>query len=212
MSDQEKKAGFSTDQQHIAGVYAKSLIDAAEKAGNTETVLEQLDSFVVDVLGSIVRLADALESPRVSQEDKTRLIDSALSGKADPTLVNFLKVLNAHSRLDCLRAINSRARSLFNELRGRVEAFVTVADEMPQDIESSVAEKLKSMLGKEVILNVKTDPEIIGGMIVKVDDTVYDSSVANQLAQVREAALERTVQKVRNSLETFAAETENESN
>ena len=83
---------------------------------------------------------------------------------------------------------------------------------MPQDIESSVAEKLKSMLGKEVILNVKTDPEIIGGMIVKVDDTVYDSSVANQLAQVREAALERTVQKVRNSLETFAVETENESN
>ena len=212
MSDQEKKAGFNTDQQYIAGVYAKSLIDAAEKAGNTETVLEQLDSFVVDVLGSIARLADALESPRVSQEDKTRLIDSALSGKADPTLVNFLKVLNAHSRLDCLRAINSRARSLFNELRGRVEAFVTVADEMPQDIESSVAEKLKSMLGKEVILNVKTDPEIIGGMIVKVDDTVYDSSVANQLAQVREAALERTVQKVRNSLETFAVETENESN
>ena len=212
MSDQEKKAGFNTDQQYIAGVYAKSLIDAAEKAGNTETVLEQLDSFVVDVLGGIARLADALESPRVSQEDKTRLIDSALSGKADPTLVNFLKVLNAHSRLDCLRAINSRARSLFNELRGRVEAFVTVADEMPQDIESSVAEKLKSMLGKEVILNVKTDPEIIGGMIVKVDDTVYDSSVANQLAQVREAALERTVQKVRNSLETFAVETENESN
>lgn len=212
MSDQEKKAGFNTDQQYIAGVYAKSLIDAAEKAGNTETVLEQLDSFVVDVLGSIARLADALESPRVSQEDKTRLIDSALSGKADPTLVNFLKVLNAHSRLDCLRAVNSRARSLFNELRGRVEAFVTVADEMPQEIESSVAEKLKSMLGKEVILNVKTDPEIIGGMIVKVDDTVYDSSVANQLAQVREAALERTVQKVRNSLETFAAETENESN
>ena len=212
MSDQEKKAGFNTDQQYIAGVYAKSLIDAAEKAGNTETVLEQLDSFVVDVLGGIGRLADALESPRVSQEDKTRLIDSALSGKADPTLVNFLKVLNAHSRLDCLRAINSRARSLFNELRGRVEAFVTVADEMPQDIESSVAEKLKSMLGKEVILNVKTDPEIIGGMIVKVDDTVYDSSVANQLAQVREAALERTVQKVRNSLETFAVETENESN
>lgn len=214
MSDQEQvqSAKFNTDQQYIAGVYAKSLIDSTEKSGTTEEVLEQLDSFVVDVLGTLPQLSEALESPRVSPDEKSRLIDSALQGRADGTLINFLKVLNNHGRLDCLGAINSEAKTLLNELRGRLEAFVTVADELPAEMQDAVRDKLKSIFNKEVILNVRQDPEIIGGMIVKVGDTVYDSSVANQLAQVRSTTLDRAMQKVRGSLETFAVDTPNENN
>lgn len=202
--EQNQKEGFNTDQQYIAGVYAKSLLDAAEQAGTTEEVLEQLDSFVVDVLGCIPKLAEALDSPLVSAEDKSRLLDSGLSGRANRTFKNFLNVLNQHGRLDCLKAINAQAKSLFNDIKGRVEAFVTVADELPPDLESSVRENLKSMLGKDVLLTINTDPKIIGGMIVKVGDTVYDSSVANQLTQVREMTMDRAMQKVRNSIESFA--------
>ena len=68
------------------------------------------------------------------------------------------------------------------------------------------------MLGKEVILNVSKDSAIIGGMIVKVGDTVYDSSVANQLQQRRETTMDRTMQKVRSSFDSFAVESDNENN
>lgn len=204
--DVKNNEGFDTDQQYIAGVYAKSLIDATEKSGSTEEVLLQLDSFVVDVLSEIPVMSAMFGSPRVSREDKDKLIDSALAGKADRSLVNFLKVLNAHDRLDCLNAVSANAKALFNEKNGRVEAFVTVAEAMSDDLKSSVGLKLKQMLGKEVILSVKIDPEIIGGMIVKVGDTVYDSSVANQLAQVRSKAMDGMLQKVRGSIENFVTE------
>ena len=210
--NQEQSEGINTDQQYIAGVYAKSLIAAAEKAGNTDEVLEQLDSFVVDVLDGIPKLADALQSPRITPEEKHRLIDSTLSGRGDATLIKFLKVLTNHHRLDCLRAINQQAKALFNEMKGRVEAAITVADDLPSHLESAVQEKLKAMLGKEVILLVKKDPQIIGGMIVKVGDTVYDSSVANQLAQVREATLEHANQQVRESLGSFVSDSNNDNN
>ena len=215
MADQNqelKQDGLNTDQQHIAGVYAKSVISATEKSGNTEEVLEQLDSFVVDVLGKIPQLNAALRSPRISLDEKASLIDSALSGRADKTFVNFLKVLNNHNRLDCLPAINQQAKVQFNELRGRVEAAVTVADELTPQLKEAVQSKLKAVLGKDVILTVKTDPRIIGGMIVKVGDTVYDSSVANQLAQVRASALDQTMQKVRDSIGSFVTETEDQNN
>lgn len=210
--NQDHQERLNTDQQFIAGVYAKSVIDVTEKAGNTEEVLEQLDSFVVDVLPKIPQLHAALESPRVSAEQKASLIDSALAGKADQTLVNFLKVLNNHNRLDCLASINAQARILVNELRGRVEAAVTVADELTPELEKSVQDKLKAYLGKDVILSVKTDPEIIGGMVVKVGDTVYDSSVANQLSQIRGKALDQTMQKVRESIGSFVEDTDDQTN
>ena len=174
--------------------------------------MEQLDSFVVDVLGKIPQLDSALKSPRVAPEEKASLIDTALAGKADKTLINFLKVLNNHDRLDCLPAINQQARTMFNELRGKVEAAVTVADELTSSMENDVREKLKSILGKDVILTVKIDPEIIGGMIVQVGDTVYDTSLSNQLSQIRESALDQTMQKVRDSIGTFVTETEDQSN
>ena len=136
--DVKNNEGFDTDQQYIAGVYAKSLIDATEKSGSTEEVLLQLDSFVVDVLSEIPVMSAMFGSPRVSREDKDKLIDSALAGKADRSLVNFLKVLNAHDRLDCLNAVSANAKALFNEKNGRVEAFVTVAEAMSDDLKSSV--------------------------------------------------------------------------
>ena len=95
---------------------------------------------------------------------------------------------------------------MFNEQQGRIEAFVTVADQLPAELESTVGEKLKKMLGKEVILSITTDPEIIGGMIVKVGDTVYDSSVANRLRQLRETVVDGAMLKVRQSINKFATE------
>ncbi|MDG2468547.1 MAG: ATP synthase F1 subunit delta [Pirellulaceae bacterium] len=206
LTQTEQNESYDTDQQYIAGVYAKSLLEAVAANENSGDVLEQLDSFVGDVLNSVSGLAEFLVSPRIPSADKSKLIETALREKADPILINFLKVLNNHGRLDCLRAINNKAKELFNEQQGRIEAFVTVADQLPAELESTVGEKLKKMLGKEVILSITTDPEIIGGMIVKVGDTVYDSSVANRLRQLRETVVDGAMLKVRQSINKFATE------
>lgn len=207
-TDLEPENGFDSDRQYIAGVYAKSLIDAAEKVSKSDEVLQELDSFVNDVLKGVPTLELALTSPRLSADEKNRLIDAAIGRQANPLLVNFLKVVNAHGRLDCLAAINARAKEMLNELRGRVDAEVIVAEEISEDQQSQIADRLRGLLGKEVILDVRTDPSILGGMIVKVGDTVYDASLANRLEQVRQTALDRTMQKVRGSLGAFVVDSE----
>src|SRR5215510_3434181 len=103
-------------RQHLGSVYAKALLGAADKAGQTDQV--------VDVLDKLPMLEEALRTPRLTHEERLPIIEKAFGGKASATLLTFLKVLSRHSRLDCLRAIARAARKQLDAARGRVEVLV----------------------------------------------------------------------------------------
>lgn len=204
MTEVREKVVFDTGQQYLGAVYAKALLGAAEKSGNAESVLDELNSFVDDVLAKAPNLESTLASPRIAVDAKTAMLDRSLGGKVSVELLNFLKVVARHGRFDCLRAIRQAARQQLNELRGRVEVFLSAAQSPSQESIELIVSRLKALLGKEVDLHVDVDDELIGGVKLRIGDTVYDASVANRLVRLKSELLSKTGQQLRDNLDRFA--------
>jgi F-type H+-transporting ATPase subunit delta len=204
MADASKSTTIDPRRQQIGAVYAKALLGAAEKAGQTDAVAEELQSLVTDVLDKLPQLQAALASPRIGHEEKLTLIDRAFAGRMSDVLLNFLKVLSRHGRLDCLGAIAEAAQKQLNELKGRVEVWVTTAAPLSNPLREQIVTRLSALLGQEVVLKTKLDPEMLGGLVVRIGDTVFDGSVSARLVQMRQAAVEKTAARFRQSLEKFA--------
>src|SRR5690348_10451888 len=132
MSD-SNQTGFDPGREHLGEVYAQALLGATEKAGVTEAVIAELGSFVEDVLNKLPQIQATLFSLRVTHEEKAALLDKAFSGRMSVQLLNFLKVLARHQRLDAVRYVLRAAQKQLNKLRGREEVFVTSATPIPAD-------------------------------------------------------------------------------
>lgn len=195
---------FDSEQQHVGATYAKALLGASEKAGNSEAVVAELDSLVRDVFDRLPKFEQALASPRIPYERKEQMLDRALRGRMAPLLLNFLKVITRRGRFGALRAIRQATRAELNRLRGRIEVQVQTAEPLDEAAQSLVARRLSVALGGQVVLHVQVVPQIVAGLVIRVGDTVYDGSVANRLARLGDAVASRAVQKMRWDLERFA--------
>jgi F-type H+-transporting ATPase subunit delta len=205
MVEELHKTVFDTGRQHLGTIYAKALLGASERAGNTESVVEQLESLVSDVLTPLPQLEAVLVSPRIPWEVKEQMLERAFGGRVAKELLNFLKVVTRRGRFDCLRAIASSARMQFNELRGRVQVQVRSAEPLDQSMLDAVTGRLTSALGRQVELQLSVDPDLIGGLVVRVGDTVYDGSVANRLRRLGQQLIHRSSQRIREDLPRFAS-------
>lgn len=204
MTEARDKAVFDTGQQYLGGVYAKALLGAAERVGNADAVLDELNSFIDEVLAKVPNLDVTLTSPRIAVEAKTAMLDKALGGKVSVELLNFLKVVARHGRFNCIRAIRQAARQQLNDLRGRVEVFLSAAQLPSQQSLELIGSRLKALLGKEIDLQVDVDDALIGGVKLRIGDTVYDASVANRLVRLKDELLSKTGQQLRDNLDRFA--------
>jgi len=200
----EATRGFDAGREHLGHVYGQALLGAAEKAGVTEQVMAELDSLVDDVLEKLPNLRNVFAAPKVTAEEKERILDKILGG-ASRVLLQGLKVMARHGRLDCVRDVRLAFRKLLNELRGRVEVLVRVATPISDAQLGQIADKLRGMLKKDVDIKMEVRPEILGGIIVKVGDTLYDGSVVAKLDQMRSKALVNTEKELRAALERFVA-------
>lgn len=204
MAETKHDTVFDTGQQYLGSVYAKALLSASEKAGDTEAVLEGLQSLVDDVLEQAPGLETTLVSPRVPLEAKERMLEAAFGGKTASTLLTFMKVLCRRGRFDCLRAILRSSRERYNELRDRVEVQVTSADPLSAGDLEATTNQLRVALGRDVDVQVKIVPDLIGGLVIRVGDTVYDGSLANRLKQLRNDMVAKSTQQIRGELDRFA--------
>lgn len=187
----------------VAGVYAKAYLGASEAAGQTDALVAELDSLVVDVLDKLPSLDAVLSSLVISAEEHQRLIDRALGGKASPILLNFLKVLAAHARLSILREIRLAVHAQYDELRGRVRVRVSTAAPIDDQLAARIAQTVQAALGGEPILERTTDPSLIGGLVLRIGDTVYDASVSTQLAQMRTQMINRSIHEIQSRRDRF---------
>jgi len=208
MADSQSNSdSIDAGRQHLGTVYAKALLGAAEKAGQADVVVEELESIVADVLAKLPQLEEALKSPRLTAEERLPMIEKAFGGRVSPTTLTFLKVVSNHGRLDCLRAIARAARKQLNVARGRVEVKVETAYPLSNPVRDRIANRLQELLGREVILNASVNEDLLGGLVVRVGDTVYDASVAARLKRMEQVALDHTKQSIRESIDRFAMTT-----
>jgi F-type H+-transporting ATPase subunit delta len=207
MAKSRKNDASDAGRQHLGSVYAKALLGAAEKAGQAETVVAELESLVSDVLDKLPQLDEALQSPRLAHEERLPILERAFGGRMSATTLTFLKVLSKHGRLDCLRAIARAARQQLNTLQKRVEVIVETAHPLSNPLRDRIVGRLTELLGQQVMLTTAINEDLLGGLVVRVGDTVYDASLAARLKRMQEVTLDHTKQTLRESLSRFAVST-----
>ena len=172
-------------QARIARVYAEALLDVASREGSADQTRAELDEFVTDVLGKHPSVAAFIESPAITRRTRAPILAAALAGSASQVVRNFIGVLNQNNRLDLLRYIVSAYSDLLDQGAGRVRvkvrSAVPLSDEQQRELRQTLSESLK----KEPVLDLSTDPDLLGGLVVQVGDKVYDSSVRTRLAALR---------------------------
>jgi F-type H+-transporting ATPase subunit delta len=194
---------FDPDRELLAGTYAEALLGATEKAGVTPRVMEELKSLVEDVLDRLPGFERLLTAPRMRVEEKLRVLDAVFVPRMDPLLLNFLKVVARHGRLDCLRQIQAAAHTKHNHLQRRVDVIVETADAVSGPLRSELQQQLTGMLGLQVEIHWRVNADLLGGLIVRVGDTVYDGSLERGLQTMRRDVLNQAAQVIRDTLPRF---------
>lgn len=170
----------------IANRYARALADVITERGEMNEVVADLAGFASMMTGHD-QLRDVFASPVLSAERKRAVLDDLLSKmQLRPTSNNFLRLLLDNSRLHNL---DQMMRALARELDSRtniVSAEITTARDISQQEEGMLADKLKAATGKQVRLQFRTDPGIIGGVVTRIGSVVYDGSIKSQLAQMKQ--------------------------
>jgi F-type H+-transporting ATPase subunit delta len=202
MSDSTSHA-VDIGRQQVGIVYAKALLGAAK--ADAGSILEELGAIVNDVLTTHPKFREVIESPRIPSDDKIGILDRTFGGKVSPTLLKFLKVVAEHERLDCLDAIFQETRKRYNEEQRVVQVIATTAHPVDSNTEKMIHDDLTQRLNAKIDMEMRVDPSIIGGLVVRVGDKVYDGSVSEKLNSLRKGAVENAVSKMRGATDSFAS-------
>jgi F-type H+-transporting ATPase subunit delta len=182
---------FDDATRHVARIYAEALLSAADKRQQTQDVLEQLEQLVREVLARDSAFALFLASAVVSRDHKREALRRAFQGKVNDTLYHFLLVLNDHDRLDIIRETALLMRDIFERREGRMHVEVKSAIALDDEQSERLRRELRDKFHREPILSVRVDPELLGGLVVKVDDWVFDDSVRARLERIRNQLIEK---------------------
>jgi F-type H+-transporting ATPase subunit delta len=172
----------------IARNYAEALVSLAQRANDLEGWGTMLDE-VAHAMQTNPRLTRFLESPRVSAERKNEIIAKAFADRLPRLFVRFLQAVVAHRRQHLIPDIALEYGNVVDEIQGRVHAQVTLAQEPDRQTQEAVTGQLSRVLGKTVVPHFAVRPEILGGTIVRVGDTVMDGSVRRRLSTLRSRML-----------------------
>lgn len=160
----------------ISKIYADALIEL----GDFDETLKELD-IITEIYSNSKDLVQILESPTVSVEKKFLIIDEVFSKDINEKMRNFLKVLAEKKRFNEFSNIKEAFSNEVDKIKNIKRIEVISAIELNEDKKQAVIRKLKEKLQKEIIANWNTDKSIIGGLIIKIDDNVIDTSLKNKL-------------------------------
>jgi F-type H+-transporting ATPase subunit delta len=174
----------------VSGRYATALFELARDEKSVDAVLADLDQFD-RLLAESDDLKRLVRSPVFSADAQMKALSAVLE-KAEITGVSakFLKVLTANRRLFAVTDVIRAFRALVAKFKGEATADVTVAEALSDANLDALKAALKSVTGKDVTLNVKVDPSIIGGLVVKLGSRMVDSSLRTKLNSIKHAMKE----------------------
>ena len=174
----------------MASRYAKALFDLAREADVVDVVKSELDRFDALVAQS-TDLARLVRSPVFSAHEQLQALSAVLerAGIAGLT-ANFLKLVTSNRRLFAVRDMIKAFRELVAQHKGETTAAVTVAEQLKDEHSQALRAALKAVSGKDVDLDIKIDPAIIGGLVVKLGSRMIDTSLRTKLNAIKHAMKE----------------------
>ena len=169
--------------EEIGQVYARSLFEVAKEQDKLDEVKEQLGEFA-DALSESRDLSLFFFSPYFSTGEKQEGLEKTLED-ADETVVNFLKVLLENHRMPAIHRIRSSYDELWAEENKRLPVEVTTAIELDDDVVQRIGDRIGEQTGQKIELNASVDPDLIGGIVLRVGNSIMDASIRNRLNELR---------------------------
>jgi F-type H+-transporting ATPase subunit delta len=174
----------------IARNYAQALLALARKAEDLAAWGRMIDD-VANAIERDDRLRRFLEAPQISAAQKNAVLAKAFEDRAPRLFLRFLQRLVMNRRQMLIPEIANEYRDLVDEVEGRVHARVTLAKPVDEEQRAAIARQLTHTLGQPVVPEVRINPNILGGIIVRVGDRVMDGSVRRRLGLLRNRMIAR---------------------
>ena len=172
----------------VARNYAEALFELAQRTGQAEEYGGALAEFI-RLLDEVPQLRLFLETPRIDRKEKKKVLREALSGKIPDPVLNFLFLILDKRRQRILEGIDQEYRNLLDEYLGQAHVEVSVARAMDVATLAKVRTELSRILGKEVLAHVRVRPELLGGIVFRSGDVIYDGSVRRRMEQLKRRLL-----------------------
>jgi F-type H+-transporting ATPase subunit delta len=203
--DQQVYPAADVGAQRVARVYAEALLNAAEKQHQADAVLEEFESLVQDVFRASPQFESFLASGVIDRDQKAVVIRSVFEGRASELFVNFFLVLNAHERLSLLRSILAAVRALRDQRARRLRVVVRTAVPLPDDQRGRLEHELREAFRLDPVLETRVEPALLGGLVVRVGDWVYDASVRTRIDTLRNQLMARSSHEIQSRRDRFSS-------
>jgi F-type H+-transporting ATPase subunit delta len=190
-------------QGAVARIYADAFLNAVP-LGEVDAALEEFRSFVDDVLDKQPEFARIIQSHTVSRDHKLELINRVVAGRASELFTNFLRVLARHDRLNLLPLILAQSAIEHEKRSGKKRVQVISAQPLSEATIEKIRERLASVMAAQPVVESAVDPKILGGLRIRVGDTVYDGSLRARLKQLRHRVRERSLHEIQSGRDRFS--------
>jgi F-type H+-transporting ATPase subunit delta len=169
--------------EELAEVYARSLFEVAREQGKLDALREQLGQFA-DAVDANRDLAVFFFSPYFSTKEKQEALTRILDG-ADEVLINFLELLIENHRMPVIFRARQQFERMWEQENQMLPVEITSAIELDQATTENLGREIGERAGRKVRLAAHVDPEILGGIVLRVGNSILDASIRNRLEQLR---------------------------
>jgi ATP synthase F1 delta subunit len=169
--------------EEIARVYARSLFEVAREQDKLEVIREELGEFA-DALAGSHELQVFFFSPYFSTEEKKDGLHRTVEG-ADDTLTNFLELLLENHRMPVVFRVRREFDRLWEEANDLLPVLITSAVALDESVSRRIGDEIGRQTGKQVELTSSVDPDVIGGIVLRVGNSILDASIRNRLETLR---------------------------
>jgi ATP synthase F1 delta subunit len=169
--------------EEIAQVYARSLFEVAKEQDKLDEVREQLVQ-IAEAIDATRELQLFFFSPYFSTEEKKQGLGRAIEG-ADPIVINFLELLIEKHRMPALFRIRREFDTLWQEEHKLLPVTITSAVRLGDDTVRQIGDAIGQQTGRSVELTTRVDPDVLGGLVVRVGNSILDASIRNRLENLR---------------------------
>ncbi len=168
----------------IARTYSNALIQTAQDNSLTEKVLEDL-TFINELLNSNNELYGLLKSPVITLDDKKDIISKLLTSRVDKITLDFILLLLDNNRLGALQETLSQYIKTYNNINNIITPVIISAIELDEERRSRVKDKLKEKFSKTIRPQYQVNPEIIGGLVIEIEDKKLDFSLKSKFDDMK---------------------------
>jgi F-type H+-transporting ATPase subunit delta len=165
--------------------YARSLLDLANEKKQAEALGQELRQ-IKEILDQNPGFQEILANPSIGVEERERLLERIFRNNVSPLVFSTLGVMNQHGRLGFLPQMAGAYDAMLGEQLGKVEVDLTVVNKLTGEQLNRARELLSAALKREVVIHEYENPDILGGIVVRVGDKLIDASVKYQLSAIRE--------------------------